>query len=144
MAERKQRTRRGSKAPAPEATPVHGDARLRYLRVSPRKTRLVIDLIRGRKVGEALHTLHFSKKRVARDVEKLLLSAVANARSKARDQQRTVDADDLVVSQAFVNGGPVMKRFEFRARGRICRILKRTAHIHLTVSEPAEAAARAQ
>jgi len=100
-------------------------ARLRYLRSSAQKTRLVVDQIRGLGVNQALGTLRESPKSVSRDVEKVLRSAVANA---AKGDQR-VDADTLYVSRAFVDGGPVLKRVRPATFGRAFRILHRMCHI---------------
>jgi large subunit ribosomal protein L22 len=102
---------------------------LRFVRVAPRKARLVVDLIRGRKAAEALALLKFTPRQAARVVEKLLKSAVANA-----DQKEMGDVDDLVVSRAFVDGGPTLKRFMPRAMGRSSAIHKRTSHITLVLS----------
>jgi large subunit ribosomal protein L22 len=102
-------------------------ARLRYLRTSPQKARLVVDQIRNRGVNEALSMLRNHKRVVARDLEKLLHSAVANA---SVGEQR-VDPDRLFVSRAFVDAGPTMKRARHRAMGRVFRILKRSCHVTL-------------
>lgn len=102
-------------------------AQIRYLRTSPQKARLVVDQIRNRGVNEALSTLRFQKRAVARDLEKLLRSAVANA-TVGEDR---LDPDNLVVSRAFVDVGPTAKRSRHRAMGRLFRILKRTSHITL-------------
>ncbi|OSM02454.1 50S ribosomal protein L22 [Magnetofaba australis] len=98
-------------------------------RVSPYKARLVIDQIRGQDVESALQILEFSKKRIARVVKETLKSAIANA-----ENNLGLDVDTLIVSQAFVDQGPVLKRFKPRARGRASRILKRTSHITVAVS----------
>ena len=106
-------------------------ATLRYLKASPQKVRLIADLIRGKKVDEALNILRFTKKLNARDLEKLLRSAVANAESK----EGGVDADDLVVSKIFVNEGPREKRIQPAPMGRAFRIQKRKAHVTVHVSD---------
>jgi large subunit ribosomal protein L22 len=113
-------------------------ARLRFLRGSPQKARLVIDTIRGKPVGEALSSLRFSRKSAARDVAKLLRSAIDNA--KQRNEH--VDIDDLIVSRAFVDDAPTMKRIRPRAQGRAFQILKRSCHmtIELDLRRGAEAA----
>src|SRR5881396_2077645 len=111
--------------PAGEVFRVITQARLRYLGTSAQKTRLVVDQIRGKGVGEALSILHRSPKLVARDVEKLLRSAVANA----QQGERRVDVDDLYVSKAIVDGGRIDKRVRVRSMGRIFRIMKRTCHV---------------
>ena len=116
-------------------------ARGKYVRVSPQKARLVIDLIRGRRAGEALHTLRFTKKRVAKDVAKVLRSAIANAERKADDAGTPLDVDTLFVSQCFVNEGPRWKRLRPAPMGRGFRYQKRTSHIVVSVAEHHVAAA---
>ena len=101
------------------------EAKLRHLGVSAQKTRLVIDLVRGRNVGHALSVLHYTRKHVARDLEKLLKSAVANAQQK----DAKLDVDRLIVSKAVVDEGPPMKRSRARSMGRVYRILKKTCHV---------------
>jgi large subunit ribosomal protein L22 len=105
----------------------------KYVHVSPRKARLVIDHIRGRSVPEARTVLAFTQRAAARDVEKVLRSAVANAETNPKLHW---DGDDLVVSAAFVDEGPTLKRFRARARGRVSRINKRTCHITVVVTRP--------
>jgi large subunit ribosomal protein L22 len=100
-------------------------AKLKYLGVSAQKTRLVVDLVRGRPVGEALATLRYSRKMVARDLVKLLQSAVANAQQK----DAKLDVDGLVLAHATVDDGPPQKRARARSMGRIYRILKRSSHV---------------
>ena len=100
-------------------------AKLRYLQGSPQKVRLVVDLIRGKAVQDAVNILAFSKKGAARPVGKLLKSAIANAEN--RDEQ--VDIDRLYVKEVFVDGGPVLKRLRPQPMGRAFRILKRQSHI---------------
>ena len=100
-------------------------ARLRYVRISPQKVRLVADLVRGRDVEDALKVLKFTRKRSAPMVGKLIQSAVANATEK----DPSVDADDLFVKTIYVDGGPTLRRFLPRAQGRATRVLKRTSHI---------------
>ena len=102
-------------------------ARLRFLKTSAQKTRLVVDQIRGRRVEEALSILHFSPKIVSKDLEKLLRSAVANA----QQGERRVDVDELYVSKASVDGGPIEKRIRVRSMGRVFRIMKRQCHVTL-------------
>lgn len=99
---------------------------LRYARVTPRKARRVVDLIKGKKAGDALVSLRFMPYRAARQVEKLLKSAMANA-----EQKKAPDAEKLLVSKAFVDAGPSMKRVEPRAQGRANMIRKKTSHITL-------------
>lgn len=104
----------------------------RYARVSARKARLITDLIRDRQVRDALDILAFTPKRAARMVEKVLLSAVANA-----DDQGEVDADELFVAEARVDEGPTIKRFQPKDRGRAHPIMKRTCHIRVAVEQEA-------
>ena len=101
----------------------------RYVRVSPRKTRAVVDLIRGKGVGEADAILRFSPRAAAEIVDKVLNSAVANAEKNLRIRPET-----LFVSQAFVDEGPTLKRIKPRAMGRAYRINKRTSHITVVVA----------
>ncbi|MFG1351526.1 50S ribosomal protein L22 [Xanthobacter autotrophicus] len=108
---------------------------LRNLRISPQKLNLVAGLIRGKKVATALADLEFSHKRIARDVRKCLESAIANA-----ENNHELDVDDLVVAEAHVGKGLVMKRFSPRARGRASRIEKPFAHITIVVREVEERA----
>ena len=107
----------------------------RNLRVSPQKLNLVAGLIRGKKVATALADLEFSHKRIARDVKKCLESAIANA-----ENNHELDVDDLVVAEAHVGKGLVMKRFSPRARGRASRIEKPFSHITIVVREVEERA----
>lgn len=101
--------------------------------MSPRKVRMVVDLIRGRRVNEAYSILKFSKRRATLPIEKTLRSAVANAQQKADAEKAYVDIDELVVREAYVNEGPTMKRFSPRAMGRATPIMKRTAKITIVV-----------
>src|ERR687895_2124625 len=112
-------------------------ASAQYLRVTPRKARLVVDHIRGRSVPEARTVLAFTPRAVARDVEKLLQAAVANA-----EANHGLIGDDLLVSAAYVDECPVFKRWRARARGRAARIRKRTCHITLKLSPVEETAVR--
>jgi large subunit ribosomal protein L22 len=107
----------------------------RNLRVSPQKLNLVAGLIRGKKVATALADLEFSHKRIARDVRKCLESAIANA-----ENNHELDVDDLIVAEAHVGKGLVMKRFSPRARGRASRIEKPFSHITIVVREVEERA----
>ena len=106
-------------------------AEARYIRVSPQKARLVVDLIRGRNAGEALNILRGTNKRIAPAVEKVLRSAIANAQNRATD----VDVDKLVASEAYVNEGPRTKRVRPAPMGRAYRYQRRSAHIAVTVAE---------
>ncbi|GBF77038.1 50S ribosomal protein L22 [Paenibacillus sp. 598K] len=101
-----------------------------FIRIAPRKAQLVVDLIRGKQVGEAIAILRHTPKSASPIVEKLLNSAIANA-----DHNYQLDVNKLVVSEVYVNQGPTMKRFRPRAMGRASRINKRTSHITLVVSE---------
>src|ERR1700747_3057649 len=120
---------------------IEGCARARFIRVSPQKARLVIDLIRGQRAEEALQTLRFTKKRVAKEVEKTLRSAIANAERKAEDSGESLDVDALYVTRCFVNEGPRWKRMRPAPQGRGFRYQKRTSHIVVGVSEHLRAAA---
>jgi large subunit ribosomal protein L22 len=106
-------------------------AEARYIRVSPQKARLVVDLIRGQKAGAALTTLRTTNKRIAPTVEKVLQSAIANATSRYED----TDVDRLFVSEAYVNEGPRMKRVRPAPMGRAYRYQRRSAHIVIKVTE---------
>jgi large subunit ribosomal protein L22 len=110
-------------------------ATLRYLKMSPQKVRLVVDLVRGKKVDEALQILRFTKKACAKDLEKLVRSAVANAEVK----DTNVDTDELVVSKIYVNEGPREKRIQPAPMGRAYRIQKRQAHVTVHVSDEVKA-----
>ncbi|GAC1516216.1 MAG: 50S ribosomal protein L22 [Gemmatimonadaceae bacterium] len=107
----------------------------RTARQSPYKMRLVIDQIRGKDVNEALALLTFSKKHAAKQIEKTLRSAVANAEQAARSANEAVDVDTLYVKHAVVNEGPKLKRFMPAAMGRATPIQKRTSHVHIIVAE---------
>lgn len=102
----------------------------RYIRIAPRKVRLVVDLIRGKQVGEALAILKHTPKAASPVVEKLLKSAIANA-----EHNYEMDSNNLVVSKIFVDQGPTLKRFRPRAMGRASRIHKRTSHITVVLNE---------
>ncbi|MGH9737101.1 MAG: 50S ribosomal protein L22 [Candidatus Acidiferrales bacterium] len=119
---------------------IEGQATTRFLRVSPQKARLVIDLIRGRRAEDALQTLRFTKKRVAKDVEKTLRSAIANAERKADDASESLDVDALYVTSCCVNEGPRWKRMRPAPMGRGFRYQKRTSHIVVCVAEHHRAA----
>ncbi len=105
----------------------------RHVRMSPRKARLVVDQIRGRSVNEAYALLQFSKKGAAETVEKTLRSAVANAQAKALDAGDSLDIDELVVSECFVDEGPSLKRWRAAAQGRPAPRRRRTSHITVVV-----------
>lgn len=110
-------------------------ARARYLRISPRKLRLVADLIRGKKVSEARNILRFTVKGGAPLLEKVLNAAVANAESKAAETRRRIDTDEMVVRRLLIDGGMTLKRFQSAPRGRAVRIRRRTSHIELMISD---------
>ena len=111
----------------------------RYVRTSAQKAKLVLDTIRGKKAADALSILRFTKKSVARDIEKTLRSAIANAVLVAdRNQKRRLDEEDLVVSACYAGQGPSQKRVRPAPMGRAFRVLKRTAHLTVQVSERPE------
>ena len=105
-------------------------AKLKFVRVTPRKAQLVADLIRGRGSEEALNILTFTKKAAAKIIVKLLKSAIANA-----TQKKNIDVDRLYIKKIAVDQGPTMKRFQPRALGRATTIRKRTSHINIVLDE---------
>ncbi len=108
----------------------------KYVRTSAQKAKLVLDTIRGKKAGEALSILRFTKKAVARDIEKTLRSAIANAVLVAdRNQKRRLDEEDLVVAACYAGQGPTQKRVRPAPMGRAYRVIRRTAHITVQVAE---------
>ena len=104
----------------------------KYIGTSPRKMRLVIDLIRGKAVDHAIETLHFSTKHAAKDAEKVLRSAVANLFNKEEDSKN--EPSDLYVKEAFVNQGPTIKRMLPAPMGRAYRVRKRSNHLTIVVA----------
>ena len=106
-------------------------AEARYIRTSPQKARLVIDLIRGQKAGDAINILRTTNKRIAPSVEKVLRSAIANAENRSSD----VDVDKLLVTECYVNEGPRMKRVRPAPMGRAYRYQRRMAHIVVEVGD---------
>ena len=110
-------------------------AELNMVRVSAQKLNLVAELIRGKKVDKALADLTFSRKRIARDVKKTLESAIANA-----ENNHQLDVDSLVVAEAFVGSGMMLKRWTPRGRGRVGRIRKRFSNLTIVVREAGESA----
>jgi large subunit ribosomal protein L22 len=106
-------------------------AEARYIRISPQKARLVVDLIRGQRAGDAINILRTTNKRIAPAVEKVLRSAIANAENRHSD----VDVDQLVVTEAYVNDGPRMKRVRPAPMGRAYRYQRRLAHITVSVGD---------
>jgi large subunit ribosomal protein L22 len=110
-------------------------AQAKWLRIAPRKARLVVEHIRGRTVPEARSVLAFTPRAAAREIEKVLASAVANA-----EANHNLLGDELVITAAYVDEGPTIKRWRARARGRVARVKKRTCHVTLKL-QPFEAAA---
>jgi large subunit ribosomal protein L22 len=108
-------------------------AEARFVRVSPQKARLVIDMIRGRQAGEAINILNATNKRISPAIEKVLRSAIANAENKSTD----VDVDRLFVAEAYVNEGPRQKRIRPAPMGRAYRYQRRMAHIVVKLGERA-------
>ncbi|HJF14693.1 MAG TPA: 50S ribosomal protein L22 [Enteractinococcus helveticum] len=106
----------------------------RYLRVTPMKARRVVDLVRGKQANEALAILKFAQQGAAKPVYKVLASAVSNARDKADREGLAFNEDELFVSEAFVDEGPTMKRYQPRAQGRAFEIKKRTSHVTVVVA----------
>ena len=104
----------------------------RYVRIAPRKMCLVADLVRGKKVNEALNILHFSPKRSSLVIEKTIRSALANLMDK--EDVRDINVDNTIVSEIRVNEGPTWRRFKPRAMGRATRIRKRTSHLYVTLT----------
>ena len=109
-------------------------AQARYIRVTPMKARRVVDLIRGKQAMQALAVLEFAPQAASEPVRKVVQSAIANARVKAERASEPFDERLLMVSAAFVDEGPTMKRFRPRAQGRAYRINKRTSHITVVVA----------
>src|SRR5690349_7445712 len=109
---------------------------LKFVRLSPKKARFVADLVRGKKVDEAVSILKFSTNRAARIIKKVLDSAIANA-----ENNQGADVDELKVTKILIDEGPRMKRIRPRAKGRADRIVKRTSHITITVGDRKKAAA---
>jgi large subunit ribosomal protein L22 len=120
---------------------IEAHALARHVRMSPQKARLVIDLIRGQRAQDALHSLRYTPKRAAKHIEKVLRSAIANAERKAEDAGSPLDVDRLFVSKCFVNEGARWKRLRPAPMGRAFRYQKRTAHIWVGVAEHHMAAA---
>jgi large subunit ribosomal protein L22 len=110
-------------------------AEARFMRVSPQKARLVLDLIKGRRVEDALNTLAFTKKRVAPTIEKLVRSALENANYLSTEKGIDVDVDNLYVKHAVANDGPRMKRIRPAPMGRAYRYVRRIAHIQIALAE---------
>jgi large subunit ribosomal protein L22 len=115
-------------------------AEAKFQRTSPQKAKLVLDLIKGLRVEQALNTVHFSSKRIAPVVEKVLRSAIQNANYASQEQGLDVDVDNLFVKSAVANDGPRMKRIRPAPMGRAFRYQRRLAHIVVTVAEKNKAA----
>ncbi|GMR24758.1 MAG: 50S ribosomal protein L22 [Ignavibacteria bacterium] len=113
-----------------EARAVH-----KYIGSSPRKMRLVVDLIRGMPVNNAIEVLHFSTKHASKDAEKVLRSAIANLMNK--DDSTSVESEDLFIKEAYVNNGPMIKRIRPAPMGRAFRIRKRACHLTIIVASKA-------
>jgi large subunit ribosomal protein L22 len=111
---------------------MQSSARLRHLRIAPRKVRIVADLVRGQNIGKALAVLRFTPKAAAKPVEKLLRSAIANAEDLSKGQ---VDVDRLVVETIYVDQGPTLRRYLSRAMGRATRVNKKTSHVTVVLSD---------
>ena len=125
----------GKKAPERRLKDSEAQAKTRLIRISPQKLNLVAQLIRGKKVANALADLQFSQKRAAKDVKKTLESAIANA-----ENNHSLDVDDLIVAEAHVGKAFVMKRFSPRARGRVGQIQKPFSHLTIVVRQIRESA----
>ena len=110
-------------------------AQARHVRVTPMKARRVVDLIRGKQASDAIATLRFAPQAASEPVLKVLQSAIANARVKADKASTAFDERALVISSAYVDEGPTLKRFRPRAQGRAFRIRKRTSHISVVVTQ---------
>lgn len=122
--------RRKKRAEEREALKNQAKAVAKFVKAAPRKLRLVIDTIRGKQVDAAMNILRFTPKNAARIITKVLQSAVANA-----ENNMSLDTDSLYVSAAYVDGGPIIRRFRPRAMGRATPIRKRTSHITIVVKE---------
>jgi large subunit ribosomal protein L22 len=114
---------------------VQAQATAKYIRTSPQKAKLVLDLIRGREVNDALSTLRFARKAIAREIEKVLRSAIANAQQK---DGFSGDVDRLFVAACYAGSGPSLKRVRPAPMGRAFRVVKRTAHLTVAVAERPE------
>ena len=117
-------------------------AKVRHIRVTPMKARRVVNLIRGKQASEAMAILKFAPQQASDPIFKLVQAAVANAKVKAEGANVALDEDDLFISEAFVDEGTTLKRFQPRAQGRAFKILKRTSHITIVVATPDQLAAK--
>lgn len=111
---------------------MQSQARLRYLRIAPRKVRMLADLVRGKPVGQALAILKYTPKAASKPLEKLLQSAIANATDVSKGQ---VDVDKLFVHTVHVDQGPTLRRFLTRAMGRATRMNKKTTHVTVVLAD---------
>ena len=118
-----------------EGTTMDAKAQVRHIRITPMKARRVVDLVRGKRAVDAIAILQFAPQSASEAVLKVLKSAIANARYRADQENSAFDENNLVISAAWVDEGPTMKRFRPRAQGRASQILKRTSHITVVVSE---------
>jgi large subunit ribosomal protein L22 len=119
---------------AVDADVIVGRATARYVRMSPMKTRRVIDLVRGMPATDAQAIVKFDAHAASEPVGKVLASAIANAEHLAHVRNQRLDPDDLIVTEAYVDEGPTLKRFRPRAQGRAFRIRKRSSHITIVVA----------
>jgi len=119
-------------------------AKVRFIRVTPQKARRVVDLIRGKQATEAVAVLKFAPQAASEPIRKVVESAIANARVKADRASVAFDEQQLVVTAAFVDEGPTLKRFRPRAQGRASQILKRTSHITVVVAPREDTKGRAR
>ena len=117
-------------------------AKVRHIRITPMKARRVVNLIRGKQAAEAMAILKFAPQEASEPIFKLVQAAVANAKVKAEASNTFFNEDDLFVSEAFVDEGTTLKRFQPRAQGRAFQILKRTSHITIVVATPDELASK--
>ena len=117
-------------------------AKARYVRITPQKARRVVDLIRGLPADQAQAVLQFAPQAASEPVFKVLQSAIANARVKADAASQAFDERELVITEAYVDEGPMLKRFRPRAQGRAYRVNKRTSHITVIVSDEAKGGTR--
>ena len=118
-------------------------AKVRHIRITPMKARRVVNLIRGKQAADAMAILKFAPQQASEPIFKLVQAAVANAKVKADASNTFFSEDDLFVSEAFVDEGTTLKRFQPRAQGRAFQILKRTSHITIVVATPDELVAKA-
>jgi large subunit ribosomal protein L22 len=128
-----------TQSPAAEPVITHR-AQAKHVRVTPMKARRLVDVIRGMRAEEALAVLQFAPQSASEPVYKVVASAVANARFIAERDSRRLDVADLIVSEAYVDEGPTLKRFRPRAQGRAFRVRKRTSHITVVVAPRPESA----